>query len=299
MALRAGRLASWLLPAALAVTACWAGCAHAPAPGDAPGVLRNALFEGDRRLFGKVVLAGEAVVPKGSTLRLEPGTTLLFLAEDLDADGVGDSRLRIDGRLLAEGTAAAPVVFSSAGDGSGKKAPGDWDTILFNFSTGNRLSHVLIEYAAYALHAHFTEALVADSVIRRNLEGCRTGNSKLVFERCLVRENVSKGLNFHASANRVTGCEITANGNGIFLFERDDGTLIEGNNIHGNDRYDFRLDDFFSGDMRLGENWWGSPREEDIRPRIYDSGHDRGVGKVTFTPAPRPRPVPVPFDPPL
>jgi hypothetical protein len=291
-------MARKLLPLVLVAAAAGLGCAHSSSPGAAPAVLRDALFEGDRRLSGRIVLAGEAVVPKGSTLRLAPGTTIAFVPEDLDGDGIGDARLRVDGRLLAEGTPAAPVLFTSAGNRSGERRPGDWETILVNFSEGNRLTYTLVEYAAYALHAHFTEAAVTDSIIRRNLEGCRSGNSRLLFERCLVRENVSKGLNFHASANRVTASEITANGNGLFLFEKDDGSLIAGNNIHGNERYDFRLDDFFTGDMRLGENWWGSPREEEVRRRIYDAQHDPGIGAVHFTPAPARYPLASPFEPP-
>ena len=55
--------------------------------------------------------------------------------------------IRVEGRILAEGTKEAPILFTSARD---PVAPGSWDKILFSFSEGNRFSHCTFEGARYA-----------------------------------------------------------------------------------------------------------------------------------------------------
>ncbi len=81
--------------------------------------------------------APEAVltIEAGVTVRFEPESRLF----------IGDSPGRL-GALVAEGTAAAPIVFTSA---AAAPAPGDWVGLLFDGSSpsGNQLSHVVIEYA--------------------------------------------------------------------------------------------------------------------------------------------------------
>jgi parallel beta-helix repeat protein len=270
------------------------GCRTTAVPPGAEMVVRDRVFTGETTLAGRVLLAGECRVPAGATLRILPGTRILFIREDLDGDGIGDARLRVEGRILAEGTHDSPVVFSSAGDAAGRRRPGDWDAILLNFSRGNLFRHVIVEYSNYSLHAHFSEGVVDQCLIRRNNEGCRLGNSTFLIEGCLVRENVFKGLNFRACANTVRGNEITANGNGIFIFERDGGTTITGNNIFGNERYDLRLDDFFTGTLLLDDDWWGSNDETVVREKVYDSRQDPDIGSVTLRLAPAPHSVPPP-----
>ncbi len=65
-------------------------------------------------------------VPTGRTLTLEPGTVLLFAAE---------ATLRVDGRLVAEGTEKDPILFS-AGHGS------RWSGVTLEHGSESRLRHV-------------------------------------------------------------------------------------------------------------------------------------------------------------
>lgn len=79
-------------------------------------------------------------------LTIEPGVTLRF--DDDGSDNglqVGSSDVR-QGILFAEGTAAAPITFTSA---KPTPAPADWKNIYFSNSpaTGNRIAHAVIEYA--------------------------------------------------------------------------------------------------------------------------------------------------------
>ncbi len=77
------------------------------------------------------------------TLHVEPGVTIGF---DAGANLLVGSSTTRQGLLAAPGTAAAPIVFTSARP---QKAAGDWANITFRATppTGNRLSYARIEYA--------------------------------------------------------------------------------------------------------------------------------------------------------
>jgi hypothetical protein len=224
-------------------------------------------------------------VPAGVTLRLAPGTTLRFAFVDRDRDGVGDAGLHVLGRVEALGTPAAPIVFTSA---EADPQPGDWQGLVFDNSRDNRFAAVRFEYAQHALHAHFSSALLERCRLERNIEGTRLGNSRFTIEHCLVRGNVSKGLNFFGCANVIRHNLITGNADGVFLFEADADSIVEANNIVGNLRHDVRLGDFYRGGKRLGENWFGSADPVAIRERLFDGANDPGLGRLEFTAAPAP-----------
>jgi len=78
-------------------------------------------------------VAGELKVPKGVTLTLLPGTTVLF------QEG---ARIAINGRLLAEGTAAEPIRFTRA------TSTARWLGLQFDQTMeDNRIRHARLEYA--------------------------------------------------------------------------------------------------------------------------------------------------------
>lgn len=79
------------------------------------------------------------------TFTIEAGVTMRF---DTGADsglqlGVSEKR---QGVLVAQGTASAPITFTSGKDAP---APADWKNIYFNYSpaSGNSITHAVIEYA--------------------------------------------------------------------------------------------------------------------------------------------------------
>jgi parallel beta-helix repeat protein len=256
-----------------------AGCASAPS--HAPGAVDAKLWtwSGTRRIAELVE------IPAGVTLRLEPGTTLRFAFVDRDGDGIGDAGLHVLGRIEALGTAAAPIVLTSA---EPDPQPGDWQGLLFDASTGNVFTECRLEYAQHALHAHFSAARLTRCRLERNVEGTRLGNSRFVIERSLVRGNVGKGLNFFACANQIRHNLITGNADGIFLFDTDADSVVESNNILGNLRSDVRLGDFHRGGKRLGVNWFGTVDPAEIRARIFDGEDDPELGRVEFTAASAP-----------
>ena len=274
------------LLAAAALALCAAhGCAGTPtAPAGSAGAGTAAVWvwEGTKRITETVE------IPAGVTLRILPGAILRFAYVDRDGDGVGDAGLHVLGRVEALGTKGAPIVFTSA---EARPQPGDWRGMVFDNAKGNRFTECLFEYAEHALHAHFSSAVLTRCRLERNVEGTRLGNSRFEIAYSLVRANASKGLNFFACENRIHHCTITGNAVGIFLFETDTGSVIEQNNIHGNERYDFRLGDFYRGGRVVRGNWWGTTDPALIREHVYDGEDDPGLGVLEIEPAAQPFPT--------
>jgi len=101
------------------------------------------------------------LVSRDATLTIEPGATLRF----------GEERtLRVEqgGRLLAEGTAVQPIVFTKQGDGY-------WGGILLQGTQeDNRITHAVVEYTqevisnprTHGVSAYGSRVTIADSILR-------------------------------------------------------------------------------------------------------------------------------------
>lgn len=261
------------------------GCSPAllrPESVSAPLNLRQTGISVDTTWSGRVVIDGQLKVFKGATLTISPGTDIIFIRRDDDKDGLGDGTLIVEGSLQAIGTASQPIRFYSASD---TPQQGDWLEIRVDFSKETHLRYCDIRDSAHGLHAHFTKAVVEDSHIHRNIDGCRLGQGNFIFRRNLIEENEGKGLNFRNSTIEITDNIIRHNGAGIFLFETDRPPTIEHNNIYAND-FNLRLGDFFHRDLQIGRNWWGSSDPNRVSTLIYDAENDATIGRVTVDIAP-------------
>ena len=210
---------------------------------------------------------------------------LEFVFVDRDGDGYGDSGLHVLGRIVAAGTEGEPILFTSA---EKEPRPGDWEGLLLEDSHENLFEHVTFEFARHALHTHFSSGKIRHSRLERNMEGTRLGDSRFEISYSLVARNERKGLNFRACANNIHHTTITANGTGIFLFETDTRSLMEENNIHGNESWNFRLGDFYEGGATLRGNWWGTVDGEAIRKGIFEGEDPEDRGRVRISPATAP-----------
>ncbi|HSG05558.1 MAG TPA: hypothetical protein VLB09_04075, partial [Nitrospiria bacterium] len=112
---------------------------------------------------GTISVKGEIKVFPGATLTVKPGTRFLFEPFDPDNDGVNDSRLVIEGVLIARGDPGAPIYFSSA---AAKPGPGDWLELRMDHSEGSVLEYCVLEHSRYGLHVHFSSGVLANSIIR-------------------------------------------------------------------------------------------------------------------------------------
>jgi hypothetical protein len=233
---------------------------------------------------GRILINGQVEVLRGATLTIAPGTDISFVYRDADRNGLGDGTIKVKGELIAVGTAEQPIRFRSAKE---HPQPGDWLEIAVDFSRKVHLRYCEIRDSAYTLHAHFTKGLVEDCHIHHNIDGCRIGQATLTLQHNLIEQNSGKGINFRNSRVKVLKNLIRDNGAGLFLFENDQPFEIRANNILNN-KYQLRLGDFYSGNVQLQGNWWGSAELQEIGARIYDRRMDAEIGEVTLQPLTQP-----------
>ncbi len=254
----------------------------------------DTVWQGDYLIDGKVRVVG------GATLTIKPGTRVFFAQRDRDQDGLGDAALEVEhASLLALGSAQAPIEFRSA---EATPQPGDWLELKVDFARQLRLSHCLIRDSAHGLHAHFSKGSLEDSVLTGNIDGTRFGQGRYAVRRCLVVGNRGKGLNFRNSEVEIRGNILRGNRVGLFIFETDRDLTVEGNNFVANGHH-VRLGDFFTGEIRLGENWFGSSDPQQVAPLLYDRGEDPSIGLLQaelaagWLPQTGPQPTPLQLKP--
>jgi hypothetical protein len=110
-------------------------------PGPAQRTLTGTLASQTLRADTTYVLSGFVQVPSGQTLTIQPGTRIVG---DTTVPGSALFVLK-GGRISAEGTAAAPIVFTSQRS-AGNRRPGDWGgLIIIGNARINRPSPVLLE----------------------------------------------------------------------------------------------------------------------------------------------------------
>lgn len=261
---------------ALVGLAVLAACA-APAVPSGPLVLKDVEIARDSVWQGEVLIEGKVHFRKGVNLTILPGTDIRFVPRDLDRDGLGDSTLVVEGAFVALGTEEHPIRFRSA---SATPSEADWLEIRVDFSPDVRLSWCEISHSAHTLHAHFTRGVVEDCTIRGNMDGSRLGEANFVLRNNLIEHNSGKGVNFRNSRVELSANIIRHNGSGVFLFENSNRDIrVEGNNFHGN-LENFRLGDFYTGDVNLGRNWWGSADAAQAVQTVYDRKVDPAIGAV-------------------
>jgi hypothetical protein len=266
-----------------------------------PLVYGDHVIESDTVWSGEVIIKGVVLVGRKATLSIVPGTTIKFRKIDRNNDDIGDSEIRVLGRLLAEGEPDNPILFESAEQ---NPRPKDWSYLLI-FTSGKKSS---IKYCRFrdafsGVQVHFSTADISNSLFEKNYEGIRFGRARLSITKNLFRNN-DVGIRFTRMEGPVIikHNEITANRIGIFLvpsgqniqdfFEPDRSgrpwntgrLLISANNIHNNSRYNLSLGEKQLWDLDVVGNWWGSQDTESIKQGIFDKNTDPDLGKALYIP---------------
>lgn len=149
------------------------------------------------------VFLDTAAIDSTFTLTLNAGEELYF---------ANNAMLLVwrDGRLVVNGTADNPVVFTSLRhDGWYSFLPGQWSCILFyNGSTGNVIDHAVVENGTGGLRAMYGAEVTVSNTVVRNMSDCgligqgsaMTGTNLLVYD-CMTSFLVMDGGNYS-----FTGC---------------------------------------------------------------------------------------------
>lgn len=238
---------------------------------------------------GTVRIDGVVTVKKTGTLVIEPGTRVLFVPRDANGDGIGDAEVLVEGVLIARGTAAAPIFFTSA---AARPQAADWKYLYLDFAREAELDYVVSEYAYSGLQVHFCRARVTNSIFRYNVDGLRFSTVSLFAAGNRMHDNVH-GLRYEERGSQavIHHNDIRDNEIGIFVVTRsDDKAQIEQNNIVGNRQYNVKLGWSQPGDVTLPYNWWGGLDPDALPETFLDHNMDVSLGHVS---APEPLAGPV------
>lgn len=256
-----------------------AGTAAAGPQDYVKGVMRE-----DTIWSGEVTITGQTVVKKGATLTILPGTTVRFLWIDEDGDGIGDSELNVEGRILARGEKNKGITFTS-----GKTDPQikDWTFIMVSTNKDSIFEYCTFEYAFSAIQVHYSSATIRNCLFRRNFEGVRFSTTAVDILNCDFIGNYY-AIRFEANGSRANVLRNRIEGNryGIFPVQRSTSTVkIEQNNITGSSEYQVYFGDNQRVDLDFGGNWWGSTDPAVIVAGFFDRTKDQILGSVLWEPA--------------
>ncbi len=187
-------------------------------------------------------IIGDARVPAGATLTIQPGTMVKF-------NEFAGIDLLVEGRLLARGTSAQPIVFTSFRDDTGldgvlgngddqdsnANGPsngnnGDWNAVQFLLGgTGSVLDRVQVRYggsgALAALVASVPMALTNSLVRNSATSGVRLQTSNSTLTTNTFQNNSIAAISMDLASNpAISGVTLTNNLTNALIL--DSGTLV-------------------------------------------------------------------------
>jgi len=208
---------------------------------------------------------GDVHILNGATLTIEAGAEVRFY-EVTGTGGYEDGAELVvkNGALVAEGTTALPVKFTSA---NGVKKMGDWGALVVVGGNQLILKNAVVEYATNGVRLDATTAI---------------GTSRSSFEGTAIRYCLNNGLlamysrgefrhltvenNGYAGIKTIGSCHITVNysdlcNNGMYNFYNGSSNNQDATNC-----------------------WWGTTQPSLIGMRIYDYHDNPTKGEVDFDP---------------
>ena len=144
-------------------------------------VLVNKTVAEDVVLRGTVLIKGALVVAPQATLRIDPGTRIMFTAALGSAE---PARLVVQGRIVASGTQQQPILFVPA---LNQPLVGDWGgVVLLNSEKKNSFDHCRIEGAQTGIEAHFSRFTGRGVMISKSRTGIALYDSEAGLQGCII-----------------------------------------------------------------------------------------------------------------
>ncbi len=191
------------------------------------------------KVCGSITIQGTDGPDGVTTLTIEPGVRVLFnrYAQLQVGSYSGDP-----GALKAEGTAQAPIVFTSA---QSSPAPGDWYGLRFYNTADDAkcvLSNCRIDYGGYSQGAVYL-----------NNASPKLFNTTMRFSKNYGLYAYGTGCN----QTRIECCTFRDNSHGVYLTAGAVPQTLFNNNFVANSQYGL----YYSGSSILmaENNWWGGP----------------------------------------
>ena len=158
----------------------------------------------------------------------------------------GNYMLLVEGKLLVQGSAIDPVVFTH---NSTTPSPGDWTTIYVSGEA--HINYANVSYADYGFYIETSFSSVNDSFFHRNnyAIALESGSDNLIRNNNVYNSTFS-GINvWQSNSNVLIGNNVTGSGNtGIWLYEAT-GNLIQQNTLYLNSWNGIRIERTSSSNM--------------------------------------------------
>lgn len=172
------------------------------------------------------VIINNAWVNEGSTLTIKPGCRIYAHA---------NSRLFIDGRLIAEGTKSDSIIFQSdridRSYFSYLDLPGEWGGIYFTKnSTGNRMKWTIVKNGGNS--TEILGNIVQPAAIEVDYNKNPGTTDQLQMDNCIIQNSIGFGMLCFGAGVRMRNCMINTCGANTFLayeggdYEMDNCTIV-------------------------------------------------------------------------
>ncbi len=235
------------MPAQTALILVCGGVVAPAPPAAAPSVRRlSGVQFGNQRWSGEVLITGDVVVI--GDLTIDPGTTVRFVVGDdqaigneVAADGTNDADptrllsyarghadLAVLGKLMASGSASAPIAFTSSAD---RPALADWQGVSFT-GDGSILEGLVVEWSRNGVTPKGSQpdSVLRNSTIRHTMWGCVSGGiSGMQVLNNAISDCGHEGVDVQGGDMVIRGNTITDSHSGIVVLAGS--PIIEGNTL--------------------------------------------------------------------